>query len=409
MVGWMVLLGVVWGVGVPLGASRAVGAVGAEEEVWSVEMYDVRDLLGAEHGTGEGMGAEGLEEAERASPRGSVEAVSGLIRGLVGSPEHWAGGGGAISELHGHLVVKTTAANQREVGKLMAKLRERAGRQVAVEVRVLRLRTGLMDRLNAELTGRDLVLDAERAAFLERLTGRADEAGIRVLATARTVLADGQTVTLLQSREAEPGAIPATQPEQDEGVSPHQGAAADATLEGLAGVDEAAATAGDESVDEDLAALRAVFEGEPRSRRPTRRSEEEVEEAGNPSAIEDGSGAGAKAGAGLGAEAEGSDAFDDDATDHGGVVVGARVSDNAGEVLLDLRADVSLHADEGRVIRGVWQATARVPAGGGVLVTASLEASPADAALDGGGEELVLFVTARVVGSGGTGRVAAVE
>ena len=436
-------------------------ATGAEVEVkgevgLTVELYDVRDLIASRRVEGEmevgaaatqPMSEEGEvgvavgvvgEARDRGGERVEVERLAGLIRGIVGTAEHWEAGRdgeqgrGAIDELHGYLVVKTTLANHAEVASLIRQLHERAGRQLAVEARVLRVRAGLVDRLNAEVAGRDLVLDAEGVDFLERLLHGGEASGIEVLATARTVVADGGRVVLRQARQTLPRMR--EQPLESDGSESGLDEDIDDDEEAISAEGSDAAEDDDETpapLDDDVEFLSQALGG---ASRPTRRAIK-----GN-----DGGGDGVLAmPAERGGEddavilsvdeadsepadvaAEGGAASLDDAdpdADRGGVEIAARTSDAGDVVVLDVRADLSLHepvqalsatsSSPATMTRSTWATTARVPTGGGVLLGGSIavpaatkpsaEGVDAPSSLgtesNAAGTELILFVTARLV------------
>ncbi len=173
----------------PIGYSVIEGVVTISTErdlskTTDIRPYDIRDLLvqvpnfdqapefdlnaalsntnsggsstpGGGGGGGEGGGIFGGEETREEQPTRAetIEQITNLIQDTVGKKEDWEtqGGDGSIRELNGNLIIKTTPKNHRQIGHLLAQLRETRAIQIAIEGRFLLVEQNFLDEIGVDL------------------------------------------------------------------------------------------------------------------------------------------------------------------------------------------------------------------------------------------------------------------
>ncbi len=134
-------------------------------------VYDIRDLLvlvpnfnnapdfdlGSALSSSEGGGdlfSDSGDEEEEVTREELIENITTLIRDQIGQPEDWAENGGTISslrELNGNLIVRTTPPNHRNLGELLAMLRETLASQISVEARFLLVDDNFLEEIGVDL------------------------------------------------------------------------------------------------------------------------------------------------------------------------------------------------------------------------------------------------------------------
>lgn len=111
------------------------------------------------------------EEGQGAGPRGAlVQQIMDIIRQTV-EPDSWretGAGDGSIRELNGQLIVYNTADSHRQVGNLLAQLREFRALQIAIESRFLTVSSNFLEEIGVDL---DFVFNSGSADFDQAFTG----------------------------------------------------------------------------------------------------------------------------------------------------------------------------------------------------------------------------------------------
>ena len=180
-----------------------------------IKVYNIHDLVRAApsfdapqfapHSRAERSAQSGpfSESAEDESEEASATALEtandlvALIQSHIGRPDQWINLQSTAKIVgDASLVIDTTAANHEEIENLLAQLRPARPAVLAIQARVVRVRVDELDRINRELAGGDLTLDAQQADELETM-GAQEEQPFEVLAVARTLALADQRVYVL--------------------------------------------------------------------------------------------------------------------------------------------------------------------------------------------------------------------
>jgi hypothetical protein len=167
-----------------------------------MRFYDIRSLLVAGWCPPEPGPQLDLPAVESVAPVQSrpekLKAISDLIENTVGSPDDWQDKGGTISglvEFNGFLLIRAPARQHAQVTKLLDQLEETVRHMVAVEARLIVVKTGIVDQALGLGNGQ-LILDAKSAdAFLDKLL-RPESAG-KCLAMFRMTCHDGEVALIM--------------------------------------------------------------------------------------------------------------------------------------------------------------------------------------------------------------------